>query len=138
MPALSARPGDLDPLVDHLLGDAAARLERPVPRLSPEARARLLQCRLQGNVRQLKEVLERACALCDDGVVGIRHLPASLAGSAEPAAAQEWPIGPLAEVERRHILRVLAHVGGNKKAAAEVLAIDRSTLYAKLRQYGCA
>ena len=45
-------------------------------------------------------------------------------------------IGSLASVERAHILRVLEHCDGNKKAAAELLEIDRSTLYAKLKQYG--
>ena len=138
LPALSDRVGDFDDLVTHVLGEYALRVSELPKRLAPEARTRLMRAPWPGNVRQLRQALERACAVSSDHIVRAQDLPplaTDLAGPAE-ATPTGMPILPLAEMERVHIMRVLDHCGGNKKAAAEVLDIDRSTLYAKLRQYG--
>jgi DNA-binding NtrC family response regulator len=135
LPPLRRRPADIDLLAAHFLAEAARRLDQPVKRLAPEARALLLRHPWPGNVRQLKNAIERACALADTPLVRAADLPENVRGAA-PAVTDSTPITTLAEVERGHILRVLDHCGGNKKAAAELLGIDRSTLYAKLRQYG--
>ena len=140
LPPLVDRAGDLDELVEHFLTANATRLDHPLKRLSPEARTALLRAAWPGNVGQLKQALERACVVAPDQVIHLADLPDSVqapgAGSAPKAMGGSMPITSLAAVERSHILRVLEHCGGNKKAAAEVLEIDRSTLYAKLRQYG--
>jgi DNA-binding NtrC family response regulator len=138
LPALGERAGDFDELVDHILGEYALRVGEAPKRLAPEVRTRLMRAAWPGNVRQLRQTVERACAVATDQVVRAQDLPplpGVPAGSAEATPAG-LPIMALAEMERMHILRVLEHCGGNKKAAAEVLDIDRSTLYAKLRQYG--
>ena len=140
LPALVDRHGDLDVLVEAFLQDISLRLNQPVKRISPEARTALLRCPWPGNVGQLKQALERACVVSNDGIVHLVDLPEAVR-SPVPATTSAsntpgTPITSLATIERTHIIRVLEHCGGNKKAAAEVLEIDRSTLYAKLRQYG--
>ena len=134
LPPLREREGDLDQLIDHLLKEIAARLDQPLRHLLPEARIALLRHPWPGNIRQLKQVLERACIAADEAI-GPGDLPEFIRphSKGEPAVGS---VLSLAEVERTHILKVLDQVGGNKKAAAELLDIDRSTLYAKLRQYG--
>ncbi len=136
MPPLRERLGDLDLLIDHFLAENARRLAQPLRKLAPEARAVLLRHPWPGNVRQLKNVIERACVLATDQVIQAADLPDTVRGADVPSGAS--PIASLAAVERAHILRILDQCGGNKKAAAEMLEIDRSTLYAKLRQYGQA
>lgn len=139
LPSLVDRHGDIDVLVEHFLVESATRLDQPVKRLSPEARTAFLRSAWPGNIGQLKQAIDRACVVASDHVIHLADLPESLqeVQSAGPAGGPvNLPITSLAAVERMHILRVLEHCGGNKKAAAEVLEIDRSTLYAKLRQYG--
>ena len=139
LPPLVDRHGDLDVLIEHILAETASRLDQPPKRLSPEARTVILRCAWPGNVGQLKLALERACVVANDSVIQVADLPESVNETvAAPASGGTMPITSLAAIERMHILRVLEHCGGNKKAAAEVLEIDRSTLYAKLRQYGLA
>jgi transcriptional regulator with GAF, ATPase, and Fis domain len=135
LPPLRTRPGDLDQLVDHFLAECAKRLGQEVKRLAPEARTLLLRYAWPGNVRQLRNVLERACVLSAGTVIVPDDLPADLRQEPAAVTVATAAMAPLAAIERQHILHVLDHCGGNKKQAAEVLGIDRSTLYAKLRLY---
>lgn len=138
VPPLAARGTDIDRLADTFLHHNATRLDQPLKHLAPEARTALLRHAWPGNVQELKDALERACVLAPDHTIRLEHLPEALRqpGSGGGSGLAATPIAPLADIEKAHILRVLAHCGGNKKAAAELLAIDRSTLYAKLKQYG--
>jgi DNA-binding NtrC family response regulator len=136
VPPLRQRPTDIDLLVDHFLKENAERLTQPLKRMAPDSRALLLRYNWPGNVRQLKNIIERACILAADRIIQPSDLPESIRGAEVPIF--QTPIASLGVIERAHILRVLEHCGGNKKAAAELLEIDRSTLYAKLRQYGQA
>ena len=134
LPPLRARPTDIDVLIDHFLHENARRLVQPLKRLSPESRALLLRYGWPGNVRQLRNTIERACIMAADKIIQPGDLPEGIRGA--EITAFSTPLVSLGQVEKAHILRVLEHCGGNKKAAAELLEIDRSTLYAKLRQYG--
>lgn len=96
-------------------------------KLSEASLARLSKYPWPGNVRELRNVVERACLLSSKDVVEVT-LPAD---AALPPAA----LRPLHEVEREHIAAVLKAVGGNKSRAAEVLGIDRVTLYNKIEKY---
>jgi two-component system response regulator HydG len=138
IPPLRERPGDIDLTADWVLREWAARNGEHPRRLAPEARTRMLRATWPGNVRQLKLALERASVCCTDQVIRAQDLPAGIGDLVLDAETTpvSTPMIALAAVERAHILRVLDHCGGNKKAAAEVLGIDRSTLYAKLRVYG--
>ena len=134
MPALRERPHDIDTLIDHFLLKANARLDSETRKLSPEARALLLRYDWPGNVRQLRNTLDRIVIMAHGSTIVPDDIPDQISG-AEPQAINS-PLVSLAEVEKAHILRVLDHMGGNKKGTAEMLGIDRSTLYAKLRSYG--
>ncbi|MFW5829421.1 MAG: helix-turn-helix domain-containing protein, partial [Planctomycetota bacterium] len=133
LPPLRERPEDIEVLIEHFLDRLAERGEER-KQISPRARAVLLGHDWPGNVRQLRNTLERAAILGSGTILDVADLPEALAGAETPEV--RTPIVSLAEMEKAHILRVLEHCGGNKKASAEVLGIDRSTLYAKLRQYG--
>ena len=135
LPPLRERPGDIDLLIEHFLLASARKLEQPTRRLAPEAHALLARYDWPGNVRQLRNVVERAAIMAPGDTIRPDDLPEAIRG-AEASESFHTPIVSLAEVEQMHILRVLEHCGGNKKATAELLGIDRSTLYAKLRQYG--
>ena len=135
LPPLRERPADIEALIDHFLAESAKRLGQAGKRLTPEARTLLLRYPWPGNVRQLRNVLERASIMSAGAQIQPGDLSAEV--SAEPATVHvDAPMATLAEVEKTHILRVLERCGGNKKQAADILGIDRSTLYAKLKQFG--
>jgi len=135
LPPLRERPADIEALIDHFLGESAKRLGQTAKRLTPESRTLLLRFPWPGNVRQLRNVIERSSIMANGAQITPADLPPEM--KAEAATVQvDAPMASLAAVEKAHILRVLERCAGNKKQAAEILAIDRSTLYAKLKQYG--
>jgi DNA-binding NtrC family response regulator len=93
-----------------------------------------------GNVRELKNMLERAITFNDTGVIQAGELefgeqePGVVAAIAASAGAP--PTGSLDQMEKDHIIRVLKETGGNKKRAAEILGIERRTLYNKAKRLG--
>jgi two-component system, NtrC family, response regulator AtoC len=137
LPPLRERPADIAPLAERLLRQAAAELGRSPLQLSAEAHARLLQSPLRGNIRELKNILERAAILADGAVVGPDHIwldPTAAVGTPAPAAAAA-ATGSLEDLEREAIQRALAEAGGNRRRAAEKLGIGLRTLYEKLKRY---
>jgi two-component system response regulator FlrC len=129
LPALRERRQDLLPLTEALLRRAAADLGRPPLRLSDAARALLSGAELRGNIRELKNVLERAAILCDGGVIDVEHIWLDPRATPAPAAAN----ATLEQLERAAIERALADSGGNRRQAAERLGIGLRTLYDKVR-----
>ena len=89
-----------------------------------------------GNVRELENVIERAVALSGHAALLPHDLPSHIApSSTAPAVEDTAPFPSLDELTRRHLVRVLAATGGNKKRAAEILGVDRRTLYRMLERY---
>jgi transcriptional regulator of acetoin/glycerol metabolism len=82
-----------------------------------------------GNIRELENVIGNACMMVDGKVIDIRDLPAPVRGQSEDGAGQDEIMMSLQELQKRHVLRVLEHVGGNKSQAAEMLGISRATVY---------
>jgi DNA-binding NtrC family response regulator len=139
VPPLRARGGDVLLLAQHFLASVARRSGRPVDAIDEGAARRLLAWPWPGNVRELQNVIERAVALARGAQVTVDELPARLREAAPAQLADDGApedLLPLDEVERRHILRVLAAVEGNKRLAARILGLDRKTLYRKLERYG--
>ncbi len=139
VPPLRARGTDVLLLAESFLARLAEREKRPAPTLSPEVAERLLSYEWPGNVRELYNLLERVMALGAGPVTHMSELPERMRQSTRtvtPDAEEPSTLIPLAEVEKRYILRVMAALKGNKRQAAETLGLDRSTLYRKLQIYG--
>jgi DNA-binding NtrC family response regulator len=127
LPPLRDRREDVLLLAEHFV----AKLGRPEAAITPPARDLLVAYAWPGNVRELENVIARALALNPSGMIVPEDLPDAIrhagAPPVPPAGAAERPT--LAEVERRYAAQVLGEHGGNKTRAAEVLGIDRKTLY---------
>ena len=127
------------PLAQHFLEQFAERSGKPTLELSERAAERLLAYEWPGNVRELENCIERAVALARFDQITVEDLPEKLrgyrAGSFVATANDPTEIVTMEELERRYILRVFKLVGNNKSRAAEVLGIDRRTLYRKLERY---
>jgi two-component system response regulator HydG len=103
--------------------------------VAPEAAARLRAYAWPGNVRQLRNVVERAVLVADGDVLRAEHLPREVLSATEPPEPEaDGRFLPLRELERRHIRRALDLTGGNLGDTARMLGIHRNTLRQKLRQ----
>jgi DNA-binding NtrC family response regulator len=139
LPALRDRPEDIPALAHHFLHKYAVANGKEIAGFSPEALARLERYAWPGNVRELEHAVERAVAVSTTPIVLPEDLPQPLqpATPSDALAGQGGPdLLPLHELTRRHVVHVLAAVGGNKTRAAEVLQVDRRTLYRMLERYG--
>lgn len=145
LPPLRERPEDIVPLAEFFLRSFAQALGKPVRGLSEEAKAALLSYAFPGNVRELKNMIERAVILESDELVRPESLGIPATGPA-PAQPPQLPPPPpemprprlptLAELEREYIQRVLAYTGGNKSQASRLLGISYPTLLRKMRRWG--
>ncbi len=134
-PTLRERKQDIPMLARHFLRKYAGTRAS----MSSEVMELFTDYDWPGNVRELENAIRRAAALRTGDVIGIEDLPSSLRNFAmfrgETADLSEG-IVPLAEVERRHILRAIDFTRGDVTAAATMLGIGRTTLYRKLKSYG--
>jgi DNA-binding NtrC family response regulator len=138
VPPLRRRRGDVSQLVQHFLG--VPRGGKAL-RFAPEAMARLLEYAWPGNIRELRNLIERLQILHEGQEVRAEDLPAEFGLPAAPARAAVPPPQPadvlvsLAEIERRHVERVLHATGWNKARAARVLEVDIKTLNKKIQDF---
>lgn len=135
LPPLRSRPQDVAPLARHFLDILGKRMRREPPPISRELLTRLESYSWPGNVRELRNIVERLLIISPDSL----HLPDGLLGevnSAAGAPAVDEANFTLAQVELRHIRRVLALHNNNKTRAAEVLGISRLTLRQRLKDAG--
>ncbi len=139
LPPLRARGNDTLLLAQQFLTRFAAQSQKSVAGLSTEAAERLLSYVWPGNVRELQNAMERAVALTRFDTISVDDLPDKIRSYRRShvliAAEDPSELVPLEEVERRYILRVMEAVAGNKTLAAQVLGLDRKTLYRKLERY---
>jgi len=142
LPALRERAGDIPILVEGLLAKINRDLDKDVRYVTPAALARLAAHAWPGNVRELENMLTRAVVLAKADVLDETLLPigaAAPAGDAAAAGAEadaEGALPTLRELERRHIIRVLAHTEWNKRRSCAILDISRPTLDRKIEEYG--
>jgi DNA-binding NtrC family response regulator len=141
LPPLRERRQDIPLLMDHFLRELAARHGRGPVAVDPEAQRRLLGYEWPGNIRELQNVLERAMLLAEQDVIGHEHLPsevhqhaASPVAEAPPLPTPD-PLRSLEEVEREHVMRVLAACGGNREETSRVLGISRRTLSRMIQRW---
>lgn len=131
LPPLRERLADIPLLAAHYLQVFTAKAHKHVSSISSEALQLLCKNAWQGNVRELKNVIERAVILEDSDVLTLSSLPINI--QVAPDAANPFQ---LSEVERVHIQKVLLHTGGNKAETARLLNIGLATLYRKIDDYG--
>ena len=138
VPALRERPEDIPRLADHFLRRFADLYGKPVTKIAPATLERMIALPWPGNIRQLENFLEQAVVLAEATTLTDRDLFAGdFAIASGPMLSGLFEAGlPLAEVERRHILRTLHKVRGNRTEAARLLQISVRCLQYKLKGYG--
>ena len=144
VPALRDRREDIPYLTAAFVRETSERLQKPVHGLTPGAERLLAGGDWDGNVRELRNVIERACILADGDFITERELSVSMpvpsarprAAATEPGRASQGTTDKdlLVTVERDHIQRALVRAGGNKKAAAKMLGLSRRALYRRLER----
>jgi two-component system response regulator AtoC len=146
LPPLRDRPDDLPLLITHLIRKHTAEGET-IPTIDDDALARLSAYPWPGNVRELENVIERAITLNRGGRITASDLPPVVVNNEQPnvVAPIKTEANPsvsgsrvqtLSELEREHLVRVLELTGGNRKRAAELLGINRRTLYRMAERFG--
>ncbi len=140
MPPLRLRGNDILILAQYFVNHYARLSGKAVQGIADAAAEKLLYYSWPGNVRELRNAVEHAVALTQFDKLGVEDLPEKIqkyhssqifVESNDPAE-----LIPMAEIEKRYILHVLRATGGNRTMAANVLGLDRKTLYRKLEQYG--
>jgi DNA-binding NtrC family response regulator len=140
VPALRERKQDIPPLVASFVKQFAQQLGKPEPAIAPDAFQKLLDYAWPGNVRELQNAIEYAVVLSRQDLIGIKELPAEVQlptalQHSERITAPRPGVQTLDDMERTTILQALAQCHGNKKKAAQLLGIQRPTLYNKMRRY---
>jgi len=141
LPPLRERIEDLPMLFEHFAKTVAAEMDRPVPVLGEAARALMMRYAWPGNIRQLRNVVER-CVLLSEGEVSPRDLPPEITAADLPDAPAQAPAAGraggsrLAENERALVVSALQENDWNQSAAARALGISRDNLRYRVRKYG--
>jgi DNA-binding NtrC family response regulator len=135
IPPLRERPEDIGPLIRHFLTTYAKRMGRPAARFHPDALSALVGHSWPGNVRELENTIEHALIVAPNDEIHLEDLGLPVRSSSSvPIQTHASPV-TLDEIERNHVLAVLGGVNGNKKKAAELLGISRTTLLSRLKAW---
>lgn len=130
LPALRERVIDIPALAKHFTEVFAAKTNKAVPSLQKEYVEALQQYQWPGNIRELKNIIERSVILSDNNTLSVQTLPFAFQQSHNSFSAFD-----LAGVEKLHIQKVLQHTNGNKTEAARLMNIGLTTLYRKIEEY---
>ena len=139
---LRERREDIPYLTAAFVKEFAGRFQKPLGGVSQGAERLLHNAPWPGNIRELRNVLERACMLSDGRILSEREVLTALGGIRRPQAAvaadqaRGGSSGPEPELDRQQIERALQKAGGNRSAAARVLGISRRALYRRLDAFG--
>jgi len=139
IPPLRDRVEEIPRLAEAFLASTFGKLGKTPPALSSSALSKLVGYGFPGNIRELRNAMDHAAAVCEGEMVLPEHLPTRIAGSASvpPPISGVREVGSaLAEIERRRIDEALLAAGGNQTRAADILGISRRTLVGRLSEYG--
>ncbi len=137
VPPLSERKDDIPLLSYYFLKKYAVLMKKEVSEISEDVTSLLMNYDFPGNVRELENIIERGVALTNTNVIETGHLPEDLRElSIKTFRKKDGKIPSLDEQEESYIKWVLNEVGGNKTLAAQILGIDRVSLWRKLKKYG--
>jgi two-component system response regulator HydG len=140
---LRKRRKDIPLFADHFLSLANEQLQKTVVGFEPDALSVLTMHQWHGNLREISNVVKRAVLLCNSEKIKVEHLPPEIRGdsaflTSSGAASNKLPV-TLKEVveqaERIAIIEMLEHTAGNKSKTAQLLDVDRKTLYNKMKAY---
>ncbi len=132
---LREHPQDIPCLANHFVKRFAEESDRPVQGISAEAMAQLRQFHWPGNIRQLRNVVHRACILCDDEIIRSFDLPNDSKPDLKICIPPDLEQLPLREIERHVIISRLRRFDGNKTEAAAALGVTPRTLRNKIAEY---
>ena len=133
IPPLRERTEDVGPLAELLLAFFGRKYHNDFIGFTEEALLGLKQHLWPGNIRELRNTIERAAILCKSGRIGIEHFPSAIAST--PAVPKIGDLVSLARIEEEHIRRILAE-SKSIQEAADTLGIDQATLWRRRKQYG--
>ncbi|MEW6713606.1 MAG: sigma 54-interacting transcriptional regulator, partial [Nitrospirota bacterium] len=137
IPPLSERKDDIPLLSYYFLKKYAALMKRDINDISQEVLSVLMNYDFPGNVRELENIMERGVALANGDTMEVAHLPEDLKElSIRTFRKKEGKIPSLEEQEMGYVQWVLKEAGGNRTVAAQILGIDRVSLWRKLKKYG--
>jgi transcriptional regulator with PAS, ATPase and Fis domain len=130
IPPLRERRSDIPLFIDYFIHHFNIIQEKKVTDISPEAMEVLLNHHYPGNIRELRNIMEYVFVFCSEGEIRPKHLPDYLRAAAmEPGRAMPFTS------EKELILDALTRARWNKQKAAEILQVDRSTLWRKMKKY---
>jgi two-component system response regulator AtoC len=148
IPPLRDRPDEIEPLAQRFIAAAATAAKRRAPRLSAEALQLMAGYAWPGNIRELRNIVERALVLCEDAEITPEHLPldklrlphlapaAAAIATAPMADASAIALTPAEAAERRQIIQLMAEYGWNQTRVAKKMGMARGTLIERLKRYG--
>ncbi|HVO74974.1 MAG TPA: sigma-54 dependent transcriptional regulator [Ignavibacteriaceae bacterium] len=132
IPPLRKRKEDIQALAEYFIKFYAKKIGRNITGASPSFYEKLINYDFPGNIRELRNIIERAVILSEGGILNESVLPKEIEfKSSEPLSSSD-----LESVEKNHILSILEQTNGNKTKTAEILGIGLTTLYRKLQSYG--
>ena len=137
LPPLRERREDIPLLVDHFINQFGNKPNRKISGVSEETLRILINYSWPGNVRELENIIQRAIALCRHEVILPEDLPSSMLREPDEESLLEKGLHKkytLDQLEKEYIKKVLIDAGGNKSKAAEILGLDRKTLYRKIEE----
>ena len=136
LPPLRERQGDVKLLATHFVNDFAAKLAHPITEIAPAFLEALEQQPWRGNIRELRNAMERSLIVCEGNRLDVSDLPFDIQNTHyEQADGGGMGRFELAAMEKRHIARVLDYTKGNKTEASRLLKIGLTTLYLKIEEY---
>ncbi len=133
LPSLRERKEDLENLIEYFVRHFAKKLNKNIVKISNGFIETIKRYQFPGNIRELRNVIERAVILSEGGILTEGTLPREFFPDAKTSGKN---LTLLEDVEKNHILKILDSVDGNKTRAAEILGIGLTTLYRKLQSYG--
>ena len=134
IPPLRERKEDIPHLVEHFINRLNKELRKNVTGVDPQVMQVLLSYSWKGNIRELKNAIERAMILCEGNIIQTSDLPSLLSSGKELVGEEDNLKEILREYEKGHIIKVLDKTGYDKKEAARILDLSLSTLYRKIEE----
>ena len=129
LPALASRREDMPLLERYFIEKFSSEYKKPIAGLTRRAQGRMATYPWPGNIRELENVIGHACMLADGEFLDLNDLPERIRIQSSEQSPNDEALFSLEELQRRHVMRVLERVGGNKARAAEILGVGRATIY---------